>query len=117
MLKRVISAVIGTRHEREAPRIQPIVDAVNEQYARLQTVSEDELRGQTARFRGIVKERTAAIEARVAELKQRKHSTTDAAERDAIDSELNGSDGRSGAEKALRDAISETLDEILPEVF
>src|SRR5260370_30060244 len=103
MLKRVISAVIGTRHERESRRIQPIVDAVNEHYARLRTVSEDELRGQTERFRGIVRDRTAAVEAKIADLKQRKHSATDPADRDAIDVELSGSDGRSGAERALRD--------------
>jgi preprotein translocase subunit SecA len=117
MLKRVISAVIGTRHEREGRRIQPIVDAVNEHYARLRAVSEEELRAQTERFRGIVRERTAALEAKIAYLKERKHKATDPSERDAIDAELSGSDGRSGVEKALRDAIVDTLDEILPEAF
>ena len=61
MLKRVISAVIGTRHEREARRIQPIVDAINEQYARLQRVSDEHLQGQTERLRGIMKERTEEV--------------------------------------------------------
>jgi len=51
MFKRVINAVIGTRHERERKKIQPIVDEINEHYARLQSVSEDELRAQTAKFR------------------------------------------------------------------
>jgi preprotein translocase subunit SecA len=117
MLKRVISAVLGTRHEREAKRIQPIVDAINEQYARLQKVSEEELRGQTEKLRGIMRERTAELEAKVADLKDRKHKATDVAERDALDVELIGSDGKGGAEKELRDAIAETLDEILPEAF
>jgi len=117
MLKRVISAVIGTRHERESRRVQPIVDAINESYARLRTVPDDELRSQTERFRGIIRDRTTAIETQLAELKERKRTATDPDERDAIDTELSGSDGRSGAEKALRDAISETLDEILPEAF
>ncbi len=58
MFKRVISAVIGTRHERERKKIQPIVDEINEQYARLHDVSEEELRGQTAKFREIIRERT-----------------------------------------------------------
>jgi preprotein translocase subunit SecA len=117
MLKRVISAVIGTRHDREAKRMRPIVDAINSEYARLQTVSEEHLREQTERLRGIVKQRTAKLEAKVAELKARKHDATDAEERDAIDAELIGPDGKSGAEKALRDAISEALDEVLPEAF
>jgi preprotein translocase subunit SecA len=117
MLKKVISAVLGTRHERESKRIRPIVDAINAEYARLQQVSEEELRGQTARLRGIISERTAALEAKVAELKARKHGATAADDRDAIDAELIGADGKGGAEKALRDAISEALDEILPEAF
>ena len=58
MFKRVINAVIGTRHERERKKIQPIVDEINEHYARLQNVSDEELRGQTAKFREIIRERT-----------------------------------------------------------
>ncbi|MGH9887245.1 MAG: hypothetical protein ACREBE_17085, partial [bacterium] len=69
MFKRVIRAVIGSRHERERKKIQPIVDEINEQWARLQRVSEEELRGQTAKFRSILKERTGALEDRVAQLK------------------------------------------------
>lgn len=117
MLKRVISAVIGTRHEREAKRIQPIVDAINEQGARLKRVSDEQMREQTAHLRGLVQKATADLEKKVADLKQRKHDATDAAERDAIDVELIGSDGKGGAEKALRDAIADALDEILPEAF
>ncbi|HSA54368.1 MAG TPA: preprotein translocase subunit SecA [Gemmatimonadaceae bacterium] len=117
MLKQVIGKVFGNRHERERRRVQPIVDAINEHYERLQSVAEEELRGQTARFRGIVQERTGALERRIAELKELKRTTKDAAERDRIDAELNGSDGRGGAEAELRKVLSETLDELLPEAF
>src|SRR3954470_8867534 len=117
MIKRVISAVIGTRHERERRRIQPIVDAINEQYARLHSITDEQLRAQTDKFRAIVRERTAQLEANVADLKDRKHNAVDPDERDAIDAQLTGADGRSGAEGALRTAIADTLDEILPEAF
>src|SRR4051794_31503620 len=111
MIKRVISAVIGTRHERERRRIQPIVDAINGQGERLRALSDDQLRAQTDRFRGIVRDRAAEIEAKVADLKERKHHATDSVERDTLDTQL------SGAETDLRKAIAETLDEILPEAF
>jgi len=117
MLKRVISAVVGSRHERERRRIQPIVDRINEEDERLQRVSEDELRGQTAKFRRIIAERTGALEARVAELRERKRGASDASEREKIDMELGGGDGRGGVEGELRTSIAETLDEILPEAF
>src|SRR4051812_39987104 len=115
MFKRVISAVIGTRHERERKKIQPIVDEINEHYARLQQVPEEELRAQTAKFRDILRERSGELETRVAELKEQKRTATDPAERERIDAELGGPDGRGGAEAELREAIADTLDEILPE--
>ena len=62
MIKGLISKVFGTRHERERKRVQPIVDAVNIEYARLQSVSEEELRAQTAKFREILRQRTEALE-------------------------------------------------------
>jgi glycosyltransferase involved in cell wall biosynthesis len=66
MLKSVIGKVFGTRHERERRRIQPIVDEINEHYERLHDVSEEELRGQTAKFRDIITGRTAELETRIA---------------------------------------------------
>jgi preprotein translocase subunit SecA len=106
MFNKVIGAIFGTRHERERRRVQPIVDEINEHYARLQGVSEEELRGQTARFRGVLAERTRELEARVAELKQRKHDTSEETQREAIDDELSGGDGRGGVEKELRETIA-----------
>jgi preprotein translocase subunit SecA len=117
MLQGIINRVFGTRHERELKRVQPIVDAINEHYARLQQVTDEELRGQTAKFRGIIAERTSALEARVAELKEAKRQAADTAEREALDNELSGADGRGGVEAELRKATAEVLDELLPEAF
>jgi preprotein translocase subunit SecA len=117
MLKRVISAVVGSRHERERRRIQPIVDQINEWDEKLQRVSEDELRSQTSKFRALIADRTADLEVRIAELKEQKRTAKDAAERERIDQELGGPDGRGGVEGELRETIGETLDEILPEAF
>jgi preprotein translocase subunit SecA len=75
------------------------------------------LRGQTERFREILRERTAELEAQVAELKAAKRNAADAAERERLDAELSGADGRGGAEGELRAALAEVLDEILPEAF
>jgi len=117
MLKSVLSAVFGTRHEREVRRIQPLVDAINAEYERLHAVPEAELQRQTEKLRGIVRERTAELEAKVAELKEKKKHTADGNERAAIDDELSGPDGRGGVEGELRDLLSEVLEEILPEAF
>jgi preprotein translocase subunit SecA len=113
----LLSGVFGTRHDRERKRVQPIVDEVNEHYARLQTISEDELRGQTDKFRARIHERTSDIETRIAALREKKRVTPDPAAREEIDNELSGVDGRGGAEAELRTAIAEVLDELLPEAF
>ena len=113
----LLSGLFGTRHDRERKRVQPIVDEINEQYALLQTISEDELRGQTEKFRARIRERTSDIEKRIVELREKKRITPDPADRDAIDNELSGVDGRGGAEAELRTAIAVVLDELLPEAF
>jgi preprotein translocase subunit SecA len=117
MLKPLLTSIFGTRHDRELKRVRPIVDAINEEYARLQSVTERELQDQTEKFRGILRERTGELERQIAELKERKRVTADAAEREQIDGELMGGDGRGGLEAELRKTIAETLDEILPEAF
>jgi preprotein translocase subunit SecA len=117
MLKRLISGVFGTRHERERKRIQPLVDEINAHYERLQSVSEEELRGQTAKFRAVIRERTESLEAKVAELKAAKRRAADGAERERIDLELGGGDGRGGAEGALRTETASVLEDLLPEAF
>ena len=117
MLKSLIGRVFGTRHERERKRVQPVLAEIHEIEARLASLSDDDIQGQTAKFRGILAEHTGPIESRIAELKAAKHDTADAAERERIDLELLGADGRGGAEGELRTAIAEVLDEILPEAF
>jgi preprotein translocase subunit SecA len=117
MLKRVFTAFLGTRHEREKKRLMPIVEAIHSHEERLAAASDDELRGQTEKFRAQLRDRTTALEARIAELKDQKRVASDAAERERLDNELSGADGSGGAEGELRRTIAETLDEILPEAF
>ena len=79
MFKRVLTAFLGTRHEREKKRLIPIVAAIHSHEERLASVSEDELRGQTEKFRTLLRERTGVLEARIAELKEQKRAASDAA--------------------------------------
>ena len=117
MLKGLIGRVFGTRHERERKRVQPVLSEIHEIEARLASLSDEEVQGQTAKFRGMLAERIGPVEHRIAELKAAKHDAADATERERIDLELQGADGRGGAEGELRTAIAEVLDELLPEAF
>src|SRR5450432_1994940 len=117
MLKKIATSLFGTRHAREMKRVQPIVDSINAEYERLHSVSEEELRAQTVKLRGIIAERARPLEEKIAALREQKHSSPDAADRERIDREINGPDGKGGLEGELRDAIAESLDDILPEAF
>ena len=117
MLKRVLTAILGTRHDRDLKRIQPILDAVHEHEARLAGVSDETVQAQTVKFRGLLQERTGALEKAAAELRESKRAAADAAERERLDNELSGADGSGGVEGELRRTIAEVLDEILPEAF
>ena len=117
MLKSVLSSVFGTRHEREVKRIQPLIDAINAEYERLHALTDVQLQQQTEKLRGLVHEATAELEAKIAERKEKKKHTADAAERAAIDDALTGEDGRGGVEGELRERLAEVLEDILPEAF
>ena len=117
MLKKIIGAVFGTRHDREQRRVQPIVDEINAQGEALRALTDRELRAQTDKFRAIIAERTAHVTAQLAALKQQKHDTADVAAREAIDLQLVGADGQGGLERQYRSELAEVLDEILPEAF
>ena len=117
MLKNIATSLFGTRHTREMKRVQPIVDEINAEYERLHSVSEDELRAQTAKLRGIIAERTRPLEEKIAALRAQKHSSPEADVRERIDRDINGPDGKGGLDAELRETIAEALDEILPEAF
>jgi len=111
MLKQLVSKIVGTRFQREQKRLRPIVDDVHRHEARLKDVPEAEVRAQTAKFRGVLAQRTGALEAEVQRLTQAKHDCPDAGERRRLDDELRR------AEEALSRELRAALDDILPEAF
>ena len=111
MLKSVIQALFGTRHQRELKRLQPIVAQINAEFERLQSLSEEELQGQTERFRAMIREATAEVEAELEELRGERRRSESAAERDALSERI------AVAERRMNSMIEGVLDEILPEAF
>ncbi len=110
-LKETFNNLFGTRHDREVAKLQPLVDEINGHAERLQSVSEEELKAQTEKFRGIIRDRTHALEEELATLRETKRKTEDAGERDRLNREINETDDR------LKATTGEVLDELLPEAF
>jgi preprotein translocase subunit SecA len=111
MLKGILSKVFGNRHEREVRKVQPIVDEINEIGEQLQSLSEDELKAQTEKLRGIIKERTGELETELAELRETKRQTEDAGEREELQQDI------VRLEDNVKQQLQDVLNEILPEAF
>jgi preprotein translocase subunit SecA len=111
MIQKLVTAVIGTRHERDVKKIRPRLAAIKEHEARLGQLDEATLRGQTGKFRGIIEERTGELAARVRQARDEKRDAADPASRDRLEKET------AELEEQYRKAIAAVLDELLPEAF
>src|SRR5215210_2534205 len=111
MLKTLITSIFGTRHQREAKKFTPLVAEINAIAEDLQSLSDEELKAQTEKLRGLVRERTGELEDRLAELRQTKRSTEDLAERESLSLEMGE------VETQLKEELQGVLDDILPEAF
>jgi len=111
MLKSVVTKVIGTRFERELKRIQPIIDKIKEHEQHLAGLPDSEISQQTAKLRGVVKERLGMLEETLKEKKAERHGCADPRQRDSLNREVQE------IEEELRGKTAELLDELLPEAF
>src|SRR6185436_8076805 len=71
----------------------------------------DEIRGQTQKFRGILKERLGELENKLSETRAAKHACADPVERDSLDRKVQE------IENELKKETAEALDDLLPEAF
>jgi len=111
MLKAVVKKILGSRHIREAKKLQPLVDRINELYEEYQSLSEDQLKGKTEEFRAHIAEATAEIKEQIEELREEKRHSEDPIRRQELQEALADLDDR------LVEKTGDVLEEILPEVF
>jgi preprotein translocase subunit SecA len=111
LLKTAIKALLGSQHKREAKKLQPLIDEINENYEALSRLSDDQLRAKTDEFRARIAEATADLKGRIGALRDEKRQSVDPSERERLSFEING------LEKELLQTLEDTLEEILPEAF
>ncbi|MBI4539855.1 MAG: preprotein translocase subunit SecA [Gemmatimonadetes bacterium] len=111
MIQKLLTRVFGSRHERAARKLIPLVEQINGIYEQLHSLSDEELRAKTAEFRARVKERTAALGDRIAEIREQKRHSEDAQERESLSLEMGE------VERQLHSEIDAVLDELLPEAY
>jgi preprotein translocase subunit SecA len=111
MIKRLMRAVLGSRHAREARKFVPLLAQVREHEERLGRMDEATLQGQTAVLRGHLDERVQAVRAELEQVRQAKHACADPVERQELERTFHQVESRYKA------ALAEALDDLLPEAF
>lgn len=107
-----LSKVFGSKSSRDIKSIMPIVEQINIEFAKLSTLSNDELRGKTYEFKNRIVHYLSAFDEKINELKeQAEKDDVNIEEKETIFNEI---------DKLTKDrdaAIEEILLEILPEAF
>ncbi|NNG17106.1 MAG: preprotein translocase subunit SecA, partial [Gemmatimonadales bacterium] len=111
MIKNSLTKVFGTRFQREVKRLQPVIAEIKRHEERLAQVSEEELTGQTARFRARLTELTGETLGELERVRAAKHDCPDPDERDRLEQQAQS------LETTYKKQVAEGLTELLPEAF
>ncbi|HEV7232083.1 MAG TPA: preprotein translocase subunit SecA [Bacteroidia bacterium] len=111
-LTKSISNLFGNKSERDIKVIQPIVELTNQEFAKLSSLSNDQLRAKTAEFKKRIAEHISAEEAEIAALKKVAEDPQTDIEQKELEYEK-----VDAIEKRVTEKIQEFLNEILPEAF
>src|SRR5215217_2890744 len=110
---KTIAKVFGTKSERDIKEITPYVSLINQEFAQLAAISDDELRARTLVVKGIIDDRLKDIDARIAALHQRivDEPDLDIMQKEAVFNEIDD------LEKARNKDLETVLMEVLPQAF
>jgi len=64
-----LAKIFGSKSERDIKALQPLVQQINEEYAKLSSLSNDELRAKTTEFKATITEALAEIDTKIADIK------------------------------------------------
>lgn len=115
MAGNVLTKIFGSKHDREIKKLLPIVDEINEYYEQYQSLSDDELKEFTPKFRQRIFKGIKTIQDEISDL--RNEIDTSFEEGKDADFREDLREQMQELEKQESEQIKEVLDEILPEAF
>nr|MBP6673192.1 preprotein translocase subunit SecA [Bacteroidota bacterium] len=110
MLK-FLSNLFGSKKEKDVTLLQPLVEQINEEFATLGALSDDELRAKTQEFRQRIADAVKETKDRIAEHTAELTTVQDPAKREELFTAIED------LEKEELEIVKATLDELLPEAF
>jgi preprotein translocase subunit SecA len=107
-----LSKIFGKKSDKDVALLMPTVELIKAEYEKLQSLSNDQLRGKTFEFKKAIQDHIASEVSEIAQLKlQAENENVDDREKEAIFKQMDD------LEKARLAKIKEKLDEILPQAF
>ncbi len=106
-----IKKLFGTKYDRDEAHYMPFVDQTNEEFAKLQNLSHDELRNKTLEFRARIKEHLAGIDEDIQSLKDQAKTEENLYEKESLFKQMD--EITKDRDKHLEDILRE----LLPEAF
>ena len=106
----ILKKLFGNKSQRDLREIQPYVDRILAEYAKIETLSNDELRQRVTDIKAHIQESVAPEKARIAEIKENIENV-EYDEREIMWEEVDK------LEKVILDKYEKALDEALPQVF
>lgn len=109
---KLVKKIFGSKQERDLKAIMPIVEKINEEFSKLQDISDDELRKKTTEFKNYIRSKTKDVVDKIEQLKtQVAQEELPSKEKEKIFKQIEE------LKKQELDLIEEALNEILPQAF
>jgi len=101
----------GSKQDRDIKALRPLVAKINEEFAKLSSLDNDQLRGKTLEFRARIKDYLRPIDEKLVELKDTAKTTENVDKKQALFEDIDR------IKKDRDKAIEEVLNELLPRAF
>ncbi|MEX2585810.1 MAG: preprotein translocase subunit SecA [Balneolaceae bacterium] len=110
----VLTKIFGTKSERDIKKVWPIVEQVKEHEARIQQLTDEDLREKTDSYRERIREETKELDQRIADIKAKMDSNDESI---SLEERRELADDLDELEQEWLDRIEQILEEILPESY
>lgn len=110
-LSKSLTKVFGSKYDRDIKDVMPLVEQTNEAYAKLASLSLDELRAKTIAFQAHIATYLSEINQEIEQLSQQAKASTDFHEKEELYKEIDE------LRKTKDQQIEDVLNDLLPEAF
>jgi len=108
---KLVSKLFGSKTDRDIKEISPVIELVNTEFAKLQSISNDELRHKTIEFKQAIKLAVKDIESEIVDLNEKADSEEDIEIKEDIYRQIDA------LEKESYEKSEKVLEDILPQAF